>query len=420
MIYVYLILGVYVKFMVSVKRFIGSRGERFAVLIDSDGIPLTYPNLYTTINFRNRGHSVNTIVAVLEDIELLYYLLSKLQINIEQRIKEKVFLQLYEIESLANLANFKRNYLFNKKTDRKIVSFPEKRREAVRAKIVIKHDNVSKNLIYRRLTNFADYLHWLETYLGKASATNTSKTLKAHRPRKTIDQSASYKSFEQDQIKLILETIDPSNQKNIWTTDFLNYRNELIIYLLLYLGCRKGELLNIKLSDFVQSNGSFYINIKRNHNDGNDTRLYQPLVKTRSRGLALNLNLKKKIDQYILTYRSQIVNAESSDFLLISNQGTPLSINALDKIFTQISSRFQFRVHAHAFRHTWNDQFTDKVQTMIESGRLTEDKAENDRAYLMGWIPGSQSARRYAKRAEDRRAVEVGLGIQNKFEENNE
>ena len=57
---------------------------------------------------------------------------------------------------------------------------------------------------------------------------------------------------------------------------------------------------------------------------------------------------------------------------------------------------------------------------MIESGRLTEDKAENDRAYLMGWIPGSQSARRYAKRAEDRRAVEVGLGIQNKFEENNE
>ena len=96
--------------MVSVKRFIGSSGERFAVLIDSDGIPLTYPNLYKTINFRNRGHSVNTIVAVLEDIELLYYLFNKLQINIEQRIKEKVFLQLYEIEALVNLANFKRNY----------------------------------------------------------------------------------------------------------------------------------------------------------------------------------------------------------------------------------------------------------------------------------------------------------------------
>ena len=37
----------------------------------------------------------------------------------------------------------------------------------------------------------------------------------------------------------------------------------------------------------------------------------------------------------------------------------------------------------------------------------------------MGWIPGSQSARRYAKRAENRRAMEVGMEIQKKFEEDN-
>ena len=57
---------------------------------------------------------------------------------------------------------------------------------------------------------------------------------------------------------------------------------------------------------------------------------------------------------------------------------------------------------------------------MIQSGKITEDQAERDRAYLMGWIPGSQSARRYARRAEDRRAVEIGLEIQKKFEEENE
>lgn len=406
--------------MMSVKRFIGNSGERVAILVGSDGIPLTYPNLYTTINFRNRGHSVNTIVAVLEDIKLLYQLLNKLQIDLKKRTQEKAFLELHEIESLVNLASFKRSYLLHQKTDKKILSFPKKRIEAVRAKIVVKHDNVLKDLIYRRLTNFADYLHWFETYLCPTSSTNTSKNFKSRRPRKIRQQSESYKSFDEDQINLILNVVDPNNKKCIWTSKFLNYRNELIIYLFLYLGCRKGELLNIKLSDFPHKEASSYINIKRNHDDQTDARLYQPLVKTMSRTIALNLKLKQKIDQYVLNYRSLVPNVELSDFLLVSDEGNPLSINALDKVFHQISTRVQFRVHAHAFRHTWNDKYTDKVQALIQSGKITEDQAERDRAYLMGWIPGSQSARRYARRAEDRRAVEIGLEIQKKFEEENE
>ncbi len=38
----------------------------------------------------------------------------------------------------------------------------------------------------------------------------------------------------------------------------------------------------------------------------------------------------------------------------------------------------------------------------------------------MGWIPNSQSARRYSRRAENKRAIEVGLSIQEKFEDGNE
>src|SRR5690606_27827240 len=106
--------------------------------------------------------------------------------------------------------------------------------------------------------------------------------------------------------------------------------------------------------------------------------------------------------------RSTIPNAELSDFLIISDQGKPLSISGLNKIFVQISEKVSFRVHAHAFRHTWNDRFTDNASSLISSG-ASEDKLERDRAYLMGWIPGSQSARRYSKRAEDRRAIEIGL-----------
>lgn len=45
--------------MMSVKRFVMSSGERFTVLLNSDGVPMTYPNLYSVIHIRN---SVNTII----------------------------------------------------------------------------------------------------------------------------------------------------------------------------------------------------------------------------------------------------------------------------------------------------------------------------------------------------------------------
>lgn len=406
--------------MNTVKRFNMSNEERFAILVDSEGLPLTYPNLYSIIHLRNPGYTINTIVAVLEDIELLYLFLDKFEIDIEERFKNKECLKINEIEGIVNLTNFKRDYFFSQKSSKKILSFPKKlKKESIRAKILIKDDCVSKELIYRRLTNFAKYLEWLELYLYPSCVSNTAKKFEARRPNLSTQESEEYKSFDQEQINIILQAVNPSNQQSIWQSEYVKYRNELIVYMLLYLGCRKGELLNIKLTDFTNKNGISYVTIKRNHEDPNDTRLYQPLVKTRSRSLALNLNLKKKIDEYILKYRSTVLSAELSDFLILSNQGHPLSINALNKIFYQISEKVSFNVHAHAFRHTWNDKYTDKSLVLVASGKTTEDKAENDRAYLMGWIPGSQSVRRYSKRAEDRRAMEVGMEIQEKFEENN-
>lgn len=408
--------------MMSVKRFVMSSGERFAVLLNSDGLPKTYPNLYTIIHLRNRGQSINTISAILEDIKLLFQLLDQLGIDLEQRIKSKDFLKLNEIEAIANLASFNRSRLGGMASNKKIVSFPKSsNNERSRAKLVVTQDYVSKQLIYRRLTNFAEYIGWLETYFHSSVITSTKRFLTSRRPQKSMDIQSEYKSFDSDQLHKILKAVDPDNQNRIWTSDYITYRNEIIIYLFLYLGCRKGELLNLKITDITSpQDGTSYLTIMRNPHDGSDSRLYQPLVKTRSRSIAVNQNLKKKLETYILNYRSAIPNAELTDFLILSNKGQPLSINALDKIFSEISKAVQFNVHAHAFRHTWNDKFSEKSQILVATGKTTESQVENDRAYLMGWIPNSQSARRYSRRAENKRAMEVGLSIQEKFEDENE
>lgn len=417
--------------MKNIKRFINSTGERFAVLLDRNGNPLTYPNLYATINLRNRGFSVNTIVAVLEDIKLLLQLCKELDINIEKRIEMKQFLKVDEIESISNLANFKREYLLNKKIDSKFSNFSKKlKKESIRSKLIFKNNcYVSKDLVYRRLTNFSEYNDWLENYFHPSCKTKNKLFFKSRRPRIPNYVSDSYKSFNANQLSKILDVIDPKNNNKAWKNEFLSYRNELIVYLFLYFGCRKGELLNIKLLDIIEADnikfssstqnkvGALYINIKRKHDDARDTRLYQPLVKTRDRSIAVNLKLREKLENYIIKYRSLVKNAELNDFLIISNQGKALSITALNKVFLKISMKTSFNVYAHAFRHTWNDKFTEKSQELISSGDTTENRVESDRSYLMGWAVGSQSARRYSKRAENERAINIGLAIQNEFKE---
>lgn len=407
--------------MKSVKRFVMSSGERFAVLLDSNGVPMTYPNLYTIIHLRNRGQSINTISALLEDIKLLFQLLDNLGIDLEQRVKSKDFLKLNEIEVIANLASFSRSRLDGMASNKKIINFPKSNnRERSRANLVITQDYVSKQLIYRRLTNFAEYIGWLETYFHSSAITSTKHFLTSRRPQKSMDTHSEYKSFDSEQLHKILQAVDPHTQNRIWVSDYITYRNELIIYLFLYLGCRKGELLNLKITDITShQEGAVYLTIRRNPHDGSDSRLYQPLVKTRSRSIAVNQKLKRKLDFYILNHRSTVHNAELTDFLILSNRGQPLSINALDKILSEISKFVLFNVHAHAFRHTWNDKFSEKSQILVEKGKTTEAQVENDRAYLMGWTPNSQSARRYSRRTENKRAVEVGLSIQEKFEDEN-
>ncbi|MBF7682600.1 site-specific integrase [Acinetobacter sp. B5B] len=408
--------------MMSVKRFVMSSGERFAILLDSDGVPMTYPNLYTVIHLRNRGQSINTITAILEDIKLLFLLLDKLKINLEHRIQVKEFLNLNEIEAIANLASFSRSQLNDITSSKKVISFPKKNnKERSRAKLIVTQDYISKELIYRRLTNFAEYIAWLENYFHSSVITSTKRLLISRRPRKSMDTQSEYKSFTKEQLIEISKTVDPLNSNRIWKSDYIAYRNELIVYLLLYLGCRKGELLNLKITDMThQQDGISYMTIRRNSNDNKDSRLYQPLVKTRSRSIAVNQKLKKKLDIYILNHRSAVPDAELTEFLILSNKGQPLSINALDKIFSEISNAVLFNVHAHAFRHTWNDKFSEKTQILLEKGQATEAQIENNRAYLMGWIPNSQSARRYSRRAEDRQAMAVGLSIQENFEDENE
>lgn len=95
-----------------------------------------------------------------------------------------------------------------------------------------------------------------------------------------------------------------SSNKNIYSLR-VRKRNELIIILLYSLGLRKGELLNIRVSDIKFEDNM--ISITRRHDDKYDGRVKQPLVKTLERDLKVSDWIINKIHDYITTDRREYI-----------------------------------------------------------------------------------------------------------------
>jgi len=131
--------------------------------------------------------------------------------------------------------------------------------------------------------------------------------------------------------------------------------------------------------------------------------------------------LVKMYQDYIIKYRSQVKGANKSQFLLLSHQSgaskaMPMSIAAVDKMFGQLSKALGFNCYPHALRHTWNDNFSEMVDEAISSGddSQTLDEIEDIRSWQMGWQQGSDSAKTYTKRFNQKNALKIGLKLQEK------
>ncbi len=68
------------------------------------------------------------------------------------------------------------------------------------------------------------------------------------------------------------------------------------------------------------------------------------------------------------------------------------------------------RLHAHELRHTWNNRFSEYMDTKVDAPKPEEQ--ESQRSYLQGWKPDSGTAATYTKRFTREKAVEASLQLQ--------
>lgn len=403
-------------------------GERFPLLVDrAAGVPLFEPTLFALTELRAKNRATATIEQALRAVMILYRCLDTLGIDLPARLGQGQLLDLGEIEQLAHFCRLPVDALDEVDTTStrrnriaKVGSYESVRmRSSAAAKVEVHPSTAAIRLGYIR-----DYIQWLATdrllkmqreHPAHAVLTNEMEVV-----LRVLDQrmpSSGKRNFVGEREGLspealvrLKQVIDPSSADNPWTGAHARERNALIVYWLLSLGLRRGELLGIRIPDInFQTNE---VLIARRADDPADPRKHQPNAKTNGRLLSLDDDLAQLTRRYILGARRNFEGARKHDFLIVATgTGAPLTLVALNKVFAALRRKcpdLPDELTPHVLRHTWNDRFSE----LMDKHRVSEETEHKMRSRLMGWSETSQTATTYTRRHIKKKAREASLQLQ--------
>lgn len=417
-----------------VTTIVMSSGERLPMLLGEDGLPMFEPTVFALFEIRARNLASNTIESYLRSVMVLLLFLGLRKIDLPARLDEGCLLSLGEIEELTRMCRLPMARIQAMRDDAKSPSLkvaPVISLEKLRMRSSgVSDSELSPVAAATRLRNIRDYLKWLGSNRMSRHGVNVSlKSSLASSIQQMVDaidarlpSDGHYlieprEGLAPEVVDRILKVVDPQSARNPWHDEHCRYRNELIILWLLYLGLRKGELLNIRISDinFRQST----VTVARRADDISDPRRNQPKVKTRGREIPLSSMLLDKTNAYIMNQRSGIRGARKHDFLFVSDAaGQPMSVPSLSKLFNVLRSKcpdLPGNIFPHIFRHTWNDRFSEEM----DAKRVGAETEKKTRSYLMGWSETSGTAATYTRRHIRKKAQKVSVSMQEKmFSEN--
>ncbi len=405
----------------TVRTLLAPSGERLPLLLDrSTGMPVFYPNLYVLTALRQTNRASATIERALREISVLYDFLAEAKIDLVDRMRSGRLLALGEIDGLASYCRQSVKPCNGKNA----VADQVLRLEA---KASVSSQMVSHTTSANRLRTIHAYLTWLianrfenqdmddnvRSRLEQVIA-SVLPVLKARVPvAKGRNSLGGRKGLSTAVLERVIQDVAPTSPRNPWKSEFVRLRNALIMYWLRELGLRRGELLNVKISDIDFRKNE--VMIARRADDKEDPRRKQPKVKTRDRILPLSVELANLTHDYIIEWRSYIHGARKHRFLFVSAfYGHPMSLASINKLFNTIKLKIHDMpndLSPHVMRHTWNDEFSD----MIDGKQINEEKERQMRSYLMGWSPTSSTASIYTKRFVRRAARRASLEMQEKI-----
>lgn len=390
---------------------IDPQSERWAMLLDGDGMPLFYPTLYNTTKLRNAGKSTSTQELYLTAIKILLESCDSQGIKLTERIRSKNFLTTGELDGLSDACRRKKRGV----KQSSVVSLKKGHTPPM-----VKVDSTTH---YTYLRCIAAYLKWLcEILLGTERFTpDVNRAVEALvegvRTRGVIGASRAgdddtLRGMTQWQETKLFQILEPGSGMNPFTDAGVQVRNYVLAKLTALTGARGGEILNARTGDIDWESRT--LSIVRRADSKQDPRRKQPRAKTNQRILPLTQETLAEIRTYIVHVRKHIPNAAAHSYLFVSHksgptQGQPLSLSSLQAVFATIRRTDpDLDISAHDLRHRWNWRYSETMQHQQKIG-FTE--AEQLRNVLAGWSPQSKMGQRYNKAYIQKKAHEAMLAV---------
>lgn len=175
---------------------------------------------------------------------------------------------------------------------------------------------------YKALKAFAKWMIIIDKSLKISPFDDIFKPI----PDKTLPEF-----FSLEESQLIIEAIEGYP----WKTKFLKYRNKLIIYLLLFCGLRKSEMLNLMINDIDLNLKT----IRINKGKGNKDRI-----------IKIHPSLEIAFKRYLNVRGKSQINK-----LLLSSyrRDQPFSDTGLKRLMNLIERQTGIHSYPHKMRHTF-------------------------------------------------------------------
>lgn len=349
-------------------------GDQLPILLDSNGLPIPMPSEFV---MGRRALGINTLVRNLRELSVLYRWLEKECIDLWDRIlKGKAFT---EAEIRGGLIESLRRDQSQGRKVKKLTVTPNsfnQRLTTTRQFIGLIFDIHLGAIPFNdmRYEHIRDQkmrtISWLDSSFISAPPKNASKQ----------------KGLTLTQTKFLVNCLNPKNDQIFGRDPAVRFRNYVSVMIMLKYGLRPGELLSLKVED-IEFGAISAIKVERRSPNPKDKRKPRPHIKRNGRVMPIdNPIFAKFLDEYIMKWREKLEAkaSDESEYLILSDEGRPLSQPSIVQFFQIIRNRFPddlpSNLSAKSLRHT----FSSNMEKLLREAGLDEQRRMEALADLRG------------------------------------
>jgi integrase len=374
-------------------------GDRHAMVVNANGFPVDWPNLYCSISLRPSGIGLSMMQTRMNAVCMLHNWCNARNLSLQERIESFDLFTMEEINALRFEMRINRSPSGNGRQT-KVVGNPHWR---------------------MRLKAIADYVYWhADHVIGRMSARDPRKP----GARKHLDQLCKQivgkirrrkgpqkEGLEPEVQEIFARAITPGHSSNVFARRIQN-RNYAVLSVYSEGGLRRGEGVGLKCIDMHLNGPRPYITVERRPDDPDDSRAQEARTKTLAHPVDISPAAAKILADYMIYDRPTYRDAKKLPYVFLSQEAKPLSLSSVDRMFRKLREvpGIPEDFTSNSLRRTWNDRVGDAAE---EIG-IAPDLEMQLRNHAQGRVRHSNQAISYQRGRLRRLGNKIALKMQDK------